>query len=103
LWREFFVVPAEKAQDVRWGEVNYIPTDISGYRSSKGTTSPANEQKSLYAYFFVGNDYYPKLGVMHFLFFTAWTANKKKHIMSYCEEISKKNYLGPRKDSLLIT
>ena len=44
---------------------------------------PPIAQKSPYAYFFVGNDYYLKLRVMHFLFFTAWTANKKSHIMSY--------------------
>ena len=55
-------------------------------RSSKGTIVPLLPiaQKSPYAYFFVGNDYYLKLRVMHFLFFTAWTANKKSHIMSYC-------------------
>ncbi len=39
---------------------------------------PPIAQKSPYAaYFFVGNDYYLKLRVMHYLFFTAWTANKK--------------------------
>jgi hypothetical protein len=61
---------------------------------------PPIAQKSPYAYFFVGNDYYLKLLVMHFLFFTAWTANKKA---IFCSEISKKKYSGPRKDSLLIT
>ena len=42
---------------------------------------PPIAQKSPYAYFFVGNDYYLKLRVMHFLFFTTWTANKN---ISYC-------------------
>jgi hypothetical protein len=52
--------------------------------AAKELPLPPIAQKSPYAYFFVGNDYELKLRVMHFLFFTAWTANKKSHIMSYC-------------------
>jgi hypothetical protein len=75
-------------------------------RSSKGTIVPLLPiaQKSPYAYFFVGNDYYLKLRVMHFLFSLRGQLTKRAILCHTVKKYLSKNiYSSPCKDSLLIT